>query len=233
VKTQPEEGTSKEKVVVAATQKRKIDSQGTWDEKMGPKASRLFVEELTGTCVGPGEVMSSPELQETSSRMLKVTRGRWHRKDPIPRATDDDYFTSRLFCELKIFPYERNIGVVVSAVIEKDRQDIQRKKQKAPLQLVDPRRDAKVARPSAKGSSAYNDAPPRRGPWLQNRLRRRALLKRQCRGPRGHVRSCLRTTTWWAESPCSMPRLGCRLLVSGMTYASKQGDSIFANLFVM
>jgi hypothetical protein len=27
-----------------------------------------------GTCVGPWEVMSSPELRETSSHMLKVTR---------------------------------------------------------------------------------------------------------------------------------------------------------------
>jgi hypothetical protein len=36
--------------------------QGTKGEKMGPKASRLFVEELTGTCAGPREVMTSPEL---------------------------------------------------------------------------------------------------------------------------------------------------------------------------
>jgi hypothetical protein len=91
------------------------------------------------------------QLRETSSRMLKVTEGRWHTKDPIPRATSDDYFTSRLACELRIFPYRRNIGVVVSIVMEKDRQDVQRKKQKAPLWLMDPRRDAMVAQPSAKG----------------------------------------------------------------------------------
>jgi hypothetical protein len=83
--------------------------------------------------------------------MLKVTGGRWHTKDPIPQAASDDYFTSRLACELRIFPYRRNIGVVVSIVMEKDRQDVQRKKQKAPLWLMDPRRDAKVARPGAKG----------------------------------------------------------------------------------
>jgi hypothetical protein len=51
---------------------------------MGPKASGVFVEELTRTCVGPREVMTSLELGETSSRMLKVTGGRFHRKDSIP-----------------------------------------------------------------------------------------------------------------------------------------------------
>jgi hypothetical protein len=52
--------------------------------------------------------------------MLKVTWGRWHRKDPIPRATDDDYFMSRMARELRIFPYGRNISVVVSVVMDKD-----------------------------------------------------------------------------------------------------------------
>jgi hypothetical protein len=96
VKTPFEEGTSKGKVVVAATRKRKIDVQGMKGEKMGLKGSRLFVEELTGTCAGPGEVMTTPKLRETSWRMLKFTRDRWHRKDPIPWATGDDYFTSHL-----------------------------------------------------------------------------------------------------------------------------------------
>jgi hypothetical protein len=49
--------------------------QGMEGENMGSKASRLFVEELTGTCTGPGEVLTSPELRETSSHMLKVTSG--------------------------------------------------------------------------------------------------------------------------------------------------------------
>jgi hypothetical protein len=96
-------------------------------------------------CAGPGEVMSSPELRETYSRMLKVTGGRWLRNYPIPWAADDDYFMSCLARELRIFPYERNIGDVVSTVMEKDRQDAQRKKWKAPLRLVDPCRGAKVA----------------------------------------------------------------------------------------
>jgi hypothetical protein len=113
---------------------------------MGSKASRLFVEELSGTCVGLGEVMTSPKLWETSSRMLKVTRGPWHRKDPIPRAAGDYYFTSRLARELKIFPYGRNIGAIVSTMMEKDRQEIQRNKQKASLRLVDLRHDTKMLR---------------------------------------------------------------------------------------
>jgi hypothetical protein len=100
---------------------------------------------------GSGEVMSSSELRETSLRMLKVAGGRWHRNDPIPWAAGDDYFTSCLARELRIFPYGRNIGAFVSAVMVKDRQDVQRKKRKVPLRLVDPCRDAKVVRPRAKG----------------------------------------------------------------------------------
>jgi hypothetical protein len=128
VKTRPEEGTSKGKAVVAATQIRKVDLQGTKDDKMMPRASGIFVEELMGTCAGPRELMSSPELRETSSRMLKVTGGRWHRNDPIHRATGDNYFTSSLTRELRIFPYVINIGVVVLTVMEKDCQDAQQKK---------------------------------------------------------------------------------------------------------
>jgi hypothetical protein len=44
---------------------------------------------------------------------VKVTGGRWHRKDPVPLVISDDYFTSCLACELKIFPYGRNIGAIV------------------------------------------------------------------------------------------------------------------------
>jgi hypothetical protein len=57
--------------------------------------------------------------------MLKVTGGRWPRNDPIPLAASDDFFTSRLACDLRIFPYGRNIGAVVSAVMERDHQDAQ------------------------------------------------------------------------------------------------------------
>ena len=44
-------------------------------------------------------------------------------------------------------------------MMEKDRQDLQRKKQKALLRLVDPRRDAKMVRPSAKGALRLRRCP--------------------------------------------------------------------------
>jgi hypothetical protein len=161
--------------MVASTRKRKIDLQGTRDDEIGPRASGIFVKELMGTCAGPGEVMSLPELRETSSHKLNVTRGRWHRNDPIPRAAGDFYFTSRLARELRIFPYGRNIGAVVSAVMERDHQDAQQKKRKAPLRLVDPCRDAKLARPSAKGAALpVTMPPPRYRLPLQNCPRHRA-----------------------------------------------------------
>jgi hypothetical protein len=77
--------------------------------------------ELMGTCVALGGRMSSPELRESSARMLRVTGGRWPRNVSIPRAAGEDIFTSRLAREMKIFPYARNIDVVVSAVMDKDR----------------------------------------------------------------------------------------------------------------
>jgi hypothetical protein len=82
--------------------------------------------------------MSLPELRESSARMLKVTWGRWPRNVPISRAASEDIFTSQLACEMTIFPYGRNVGVVVSAVMEKDRQDAPRKRW-AYARLADPR----------------------------------------------------------------------------------------------
>jgi hypothetical protein len=70
--------------------------------------------------------------------MLKVTRVEWHKKDHVPRATSEDYFRSCLAREFKIFPYERNIGAVVSIVMEKVHQETLWKKRKALLRLVDP-----------------------------------------------------------------------------------------------
>lgn len=92
--------------------------------------------------------------------MLKVTGGEWHRKDHVPQAAGEDYFTFCLVRDLKIFPYGRNIGVVVSAVMENDRQESLQKKRKAPLQLVDPRCDAKAPRPSVKGPTVAAVTPP-------------------------------------------------------------------------
>jgi hypothetical protein len=75
------------------------------------------------------------------------------KKDPIPVASGKDYFTSRLARDFKIFPYGRNIGAVVTIVMEKDHQESARKKRKASLRLVDPRCEAKVPRHSVKGST--------------------------------------------------------------------------------
>jgi hypothetical protein len=52
--------------------------------------------------------------------MLKVTGGRWPGNVPIPRAAGEDMCTSQLAREMMIFPYGRNVAVVVSAVMEKD-----------------------------------------------------------------------------------------------------------------
>jgi hypothetical protein len=77
--------------------------------------------------------------------MLRVTRGRWPKNVPIPRATGEDMFMSRMARDLKIFPYGRNIAAVVSAVMEKDRQDAAQKR-RAVVRIGDPFREAKKAR---------------------------------------------------------------------------------------
>jgi hypothetical protein len=50
----------------------------------GLGVSDSFAKELMGTCVAPGGRMSSPELRESSTRMLKVTGGWWPKNVPIP-----------------------------------------------------------------------------------------------------------------------------------------------------
>jgi hypothetical protein len=65
--------------------------------------------------------MSSPELRESSARMLWVTGGWWPKNVPFPRAAGEDFFTSRMVRDWKVFPYGRNIAAVVSAVMDKDR----------------------------------------------------------------------------------------------------------------
>jgi hypothetical protein len=103
--------------------------------------------------------MSSPELRESSARMLKVTGGRWPRNVLIPRATGKDIFTSRMAHELKIFPYGRNIAVVVSAVMDKDSQDAARKRW-AITRVEDPMREVKQARGGAKSTAPGSSKPP-------------------------------------------------------------------------
>jgi hypothetical protein len=72
VKPYADEGPSRERALGAAIQKRKL---GTMDDETRLRATRPFVEELMETCTVPRELLSSPELRETSSRMLKVTEG--------------------------------------------------------------------------------------------------------------------------------------------------------------
>jgi hypothetical protein len=102
--------------------------------------------------------MSSPELQESSARMLEVTGGRWPKNVPIPRAAGKDFFTSRMACDLKVFPYGRNIAVVVSAVMERDRQDAAHKR-RAVVRIADPMREAKKVRWSAKAAASGGSKP--------------------------------------------------------------------------
>jgi hypothetical protein len=61
--------------------------------------------------------------------------------------------------ELKIFPYGRNIDAVVSAVMEKDRQDAARKR-RAVTRVRDPFREAKKAWGGAKSAAPSSSKPP-------------------------------------------------------------------------
>jgi hypothetical protein len=110
----------------AATPSSKKRKLGTAMGGLG--VSDGFARELMGTCAAPGERMSSPELRESSARMLRVTGGWWPRNVPIPRAVGEDFFTSRMVREWKVFPYGRNIAIVVSAVMDKDRQGAAQKR---------------------------------------------------------------------------------------------------------
>jgi hypothetical protein len=137
-----EEGPSQE--AAPATKKRKI---GTAVGGLG--VSDSFAVELMGTCAALGGGMSSPELRESSAQMLKVTEGRWPKNVSIPRVAGEDFFTSRMARDLKIFPYGWNIAAVVSAVMEKDRQDVVQKR-RAVVRIGDPFREAKKAWGAAK-----------------------------------------------------------------------------------
>jgi hypothetical protein len=149
-----DEGPSRGAVPAAATKKRKL---GTAAEGLG--AFNRFAVDLLRTCAAPEERMSSPELWESFARMLKVTGGRWPRNVSIPWAAGEDIRTSRLAREMKIFPYGRNVVAVVSAVMEKDRQDVLRKR-RAFARVGDPRREVKMARGIAKSTAPGTSKPP-------------------------------------------------------------------------
>jgi hypothetical protein len=78
VMTTADEGPSRGTAPSAAAKKRKLGSTAK-----GSRAFDRFAADLLETCAVPRETMSSPELQESSVRMLKVTGGRWPRNVPI------------------------------------------------------------------------------------------------------------------------------------------------------
>jgi hypothetical protein len=154
-----------------ATKKRKL---GTVVGELG--VSDSFSMELMGTCATLGGRTSSPELRESSARMLEVTGGRWPKNVPIPHAASEDFFTSRMARDLRVFPYGRNIAVVVSAVMNKDRQDATQKR-RAIVRMVDPMREAKRARGSARLQPPAVASRCR----LRNRLRPEPARRRRAR----------------------------------------------------
>jgi hypothetical protein len=122
-----------------------------------------FARELMRTCAAPGGRMSSPELRESSARMLRVTGGWWPKNVPIPRAAGEDFFTSRMVRDWKVFRYGWNIAAVVSAVMDKDRQGAAQKRQ-AVVRLHEarpkrPRGAAKAAAPGGSQPAAKSVAP--------------------------------------------------------------------------
>jgi hypothetical protein len=140
-------------VAAPAAKKRKL---GTAVGGLG--VSDSFAMELMGTCATLGGRMSSPELWESSARMLEVTGGRWPKNVLTPRAAGEDFFTSRMARDLKVFPYGRNIAAIVSAVMNKDRQDTAQKRQ-AVVRIADPRREVKRARGSANAATSSSSQP--------------------------------------------------------------------------
>jgi hypothetical protein len=114
--------------------------------------SDSFARELMRTCAAPGERMSSPELRESSARMLRVTGGCWPRDVPIPCAAEEDCFTSRMVHRWRVFPYGQNIGAVVWAVMDKDRQGAAQKRQTTVrVHEARPKRQRGTAKAAASG----------------------------------------------------------------------------------
>jgi hypothetical protein len=116
-----------------------------------------FARELMRTCAAPGERMSSPELRDSSARMLRVTGGCWPRNVPVPCAAEEDCFTSRMARQWRVFPYGRNIGAVVWAVMDKDRQGAAQKRQ-ATVRIHEAR--PKRQRGAAKAAASSGGKPP-------------------------------------------------------------------------
>jgi hypothetical protein len=77
------EGPSQDAAPAAKRRKLGTTVGGMW-------VSDNFAVELMGTCAAPGGRMSSPELRESSARMLEVTGGRWPKNLLIPWAEGED-----------------------------------------------------------------------------------------------------------------------------------------------
>jgi hypothetical protein len=141
-------------VPAATTKKRKL---GTLAEGLG--VSDHFAVDLLGTCAAPGGGCLRPSFGNLRRECWRLPGGRWPRNVSIPRAADEDMFTSRLAHELKIFPYGRNIAAVVSAVMDKDRQDATRKR-RVFARVGDPSREVKKARGVTKSAAFGSSKPP-------------------------------------------------------------------------
>jgi hypothetical protein len=142
-----ESGDDPAPAVAPSSKKRKL---GTAVGGLG--VSDGFARELMRTCAASGGRMSSPKLRESSAQILRVTGGWWPSNVPIPRAAGEDFFTSRMVHEWKVFPYGRNIAAVVSAVMDKDRQGAAQKRQAVVrLHEARPKRQRGAARATALG----------------------------------------------------------------------------------
>jgi hypothetical protein len=167
-----------------------------------------FARELMRTCAGPGGRMSSPELRESSARMLRVTGGCWPRNVLIPRVAAEDFFTSRMVREWRVFPYGRNIAAVVSAEMDKDRQGAAQKRQ-AVVRLVEARlkrqRGAAKAPGGGKPPLAAKSGVPAssKAPEAPNR-RRLCRRPAECRRSRRRPERCRHQAS---VSPTSPPIL--------------------------
>jgi hypothetical protein len=84
-------------------------------------------------------------------------RGWWPKNVPIPRVADEDFFTSRMVRDWKVFLYGRNIAAVVSAVMDKDRQGAAQKRQ-AVVRVHEAR--PKRQRGAAKATAPGGGLPP-------------------------------------------------------------------------
>jgi hypothetical protein len=175
-----------------------------------------FARELMRTCAAPGGRMSSPELRESSARMLRVTGGWWPKNVPIPRAAGEDFFTSRMVREWKVFPYGRNIAAVVSAVMDKDRQGAAQKRQAVVrLHEARPKRQRGAAKAAAPGGGkpplaaksvvpASSKAPEAAAGPVVPSLRRLCRRPAGCRRSRRRPEGCRRRAR---ASPTSPPIL--------------------------